>query len=43
MLNNQLISNLKALQGTLTVKEYKANPSMSPCVGGPTNCQNQWD
>lgn len=43
MLNKQMISDLEALQSTLNVKEYKGNTIMSPCVGGPTNCQNQWD
>lgn len=42
MLNKQMISDLEALQGTLNVKEYKANSCTPGCGKGPTNCQNQW-
>ena len=42
MFNNQMISNLEALQKSLSVSEYKANYTTPGCGNGPTNCQNQW-
>jgi len=42
MLNDQLISNLEALQNSLNVKEYKGISTQPTCGSGPTNCQNQW-